>query len=751
MSALSDLVVVDASYGLAGPVAGLLLADAGARVIKVEPPWGDPLRGSPGFATWNRNKEGVVLDLHQEVDRNRLHDLLARADVFIHCFTPARAADFGLDDPALTGRHPALVVSAVTGYPAGSEDANRYGHDILVQARSGWMDEQIVDRPGPAYSRLPLPSWGAAMLAAVGILARLHHRATSSSGGGGGSAHTSLLQGILACMSTVWQHCERPSERIAQKLPLPKRANPHTFRCAGGGWIQVNSFYPTVPLITESLLELGVPIPPDDTNPTEKAEVYRPVFLQRSANEWLVACWSADVSAQPVSAFGDLLRDPQSIANGYLIDIEDPIRGRIRIPGTPWSAPWPSAAPAPAPGLGEQSVQLLEGEVRYSAEGFGRSSRARSPLEGLKVVDFGSFVGGPYATTLLAQLGADVIKVEPKTGDRMRLDDLIFGGTQAGKRSLGIDLKARGAQDVVKRLIQWADVIHHNIRSSSLAGLALDYESVRAVNPGIIYCHVSGFGPNGAKRFLPVFDPEMQALAGWLGANTPGGETPTMVRCAPTDIQGALLSLVPTLIALYRRDRTGHGAEIETSILGAMSLITSETALNTDTGLLAHIPPVDDEVRGLAPWYRLYQTADGDVAVAALTKDRQTALLAAVQADNFDSLAEAFTGLRTDQAIALLAEYGVPAEAARANYELAFLQQPANLNSGLSVRHSHPIYGTVTQIGALWDFGDLHLRLDRAAPTLGQHTREVLLQLGLPDAEVRFLAAQGVVVGDALI
>jgi crotonobetainyl-CoA:carnitine CoA-transferase CaiB-like acyl-CoA transferase len=745
----------------------MFLAEAGAQVLKIEPPSGDPLRWSPGFATWNRNKRSVILDIREETAVSRLHDLLAAADVFIHGLTPDRAASVGLDDQSLMRRYPGLIICAVTGYPAGHPAAQRPGHDILVQARSGLMDEQIVDRPGPAFSRVPLPSWAAAYLSAIGILARLHHRDRT---GLGGPAHTSLLQGALACLSTIWNDTERPSDRMAQKLPLPKRANPHTFQCADGTWIQVNALYPSVPLLTESLLELGVEIPSDGMDPVDKAEVYRPAFRQRSAEEWLVACWSADVSAQPVLSFGELLRDKQAMSNGYLADLDDPMWSSIRIPATPWTASWTPVQPTPAPRLGQDSGAVLEqpmspgkSEARRDSSSRPPDSAAsvrgadpdggpsRHPLEGIKVVDFGSFVGGPYATTLLAQLGATVIKVEPKTGDRMRLDDLIFVGTQPGKRSIALDLKAKGSRAVIERLIRWADVVHHNIRTAALAGLGLDYPSVRAINPSVIYCHVSGFGAKGAKRTLPVFDPEMQALSGWLRANTPPTKVPTMVRCAPTDMHGALLSVVPTLIALLRRNETGEGAEIETSILAAMLLVTSETTLRTDADVLAAIPEIDDESTGLAPWYRIYDCADGVVAVAAMTKKRQAALLSTMAADDFDDLATSFKGLTSYEAVSRLGAAGVPAEAVRLSQERVFLNDPESLRCRLAVRYCHPIYGEVRQIGSLWDFGDLETKLDRPAPTLGQHSREILLELGVPDSEIRLLAAQGLIAGDALI
>ena len=749
MPILDDVVVVDATWGLAGPVAAMFLADAGARVIKVEPPGGDPLRWSPGFATWNRSKQSVVLDLCDSGDRDRLHGMLRSADVFLHGLTPSRAERVGLDDDELTRMYPRLVVAAVTGYPSDHPDCDRPAHDILVQARSGLMDEQIVDRPGPAFSRLPLPSWGAAYLSVIGVLARLHARTRTHRGG---VANTSLLQGALTCLTTIWNDTEHPSERMARKEPLPKRASPNTFQCADGSWIQVNAMYPNVPLLTETLLELGLELPADDMDPVARADAYRPVFRQRIAEQWLVSCWSADVSAQPVQPYGELLRDKQVLTNGYTTDVDDPLWGRIRQPGTPWSSTWPSVPARPAPQLGRDDGLIADQvSVDTAAQRTPNTQTLNQPLEGLNVVDFGSFVGGPFATTLLAQLGANVIKVESKTGDRMRLDDLIFVGTQTGKRSLALDLKSKAARPILHRLLNWADIVHLNVRSASLAAVGLDYESVRAVNPRVVYCHVSGFGPKGAKRSLPVFDPEMQALAGWMRANAGAAPGPAMVRCAPTDVHGAMLSLVPTLLALVGRARSGEGAEIEASILGATLMAGSETLLRVDTNELAPIPSVDEEKRGLSPWYRIYDTSDGAIAVAAMTEQRRKAMSLAVESEHETDLERRFAAMDSARALALLAESDVPAEAVRTNHDIAFLTDDDNLRCGLAVRHPHPLYGSVGQIGSFWNFGDLTTKLDRPAPTLGQHTREILLELGLSDAEIRLLAASGTVIGDALL
>jgi crotonobetainyl-CoA:carnitine CoA-transferase CaiB-like acyl-CoA transferase len=160
---LDDIRIVEVADGIAAPVATTLLAAAGADVVKVEPPGGAATRGTPGFATWNRTKRSVVLDLDITAGRTRLGELLAGADVLVHDLVPSRARALGLDDASLRSQHPALVVCGVTGFPICHPDEELPVSDTLVLARSGLMDEQpAVRRDGPTFIRMPLGSWGAA-------------------------------------------------------------------------------------------------------------------------------------------------------------------------------------------------------------------------------------------------------------------------------------------------------------------------------------------------------------------------------------------------------------------------------------------------------------------------------------------------------------------------------------------------------------------------------------------------------------
>src|SRR5262249_20955088 len=201
MLPLEGVTVIDLSWGTAGAVTTMLLADRGATVVKVEPPGGDPCRSEAGYVVWNRSKRSVVLDLREPGDLDAFRDLAARADVLVESFAPGVTARLGIDEPTLHGLNDRLVYCSITGYGPAGALRDRPGYDGLVQARLGLQNEQPGLRPGPVFLHTPLPSFGAALLASAGIRAALVARDRISVGQW---VETSLAQGALLWMTQVW-------------------------------------------------------------------------------------------------------------------------------------------------------------------------------------------------------------------------------------------------------------------------------------------------------------------------------------------------------------------------------------------------------------------------------------------------------------------------------------------------------------------------------------------------------------------
>jgi crotonobetainyl-CoA:carnitine CoA-transferase CaiB-like acyl-CoA transferase len=746
---LQGLRVIDMGVGLAAPVAAMMLAEAGADVIKVESPLGDPGRSSSGSATWNRSKRSVVLDLDAAADRAALSALLEGADVLIHSFTPSQALRHGLDAVELAARYPHLVIAPITAYASGHADDDRRGYDNTVLARIGVTDEQVGHRPGPMFIRFPLASWGATYLSVIAVLARLFDRHRSQRGG---VASTSLQQGALVPLTMHWARAERPSPAFAHGMP--KEMGASIFECSDGVSIHVMRPPENTPLMQQVFLEMGGPSvidalrsDPDTLSPLERVFTYywanKAAFALRPSQEWLEHLWSHDIPVQPARPLGSLFFDEQAIACANVVTVDDPVRGRVLQAGQAFvTEPAPCVTSA-EPSLGQHTAEVL-GEPKIESRAMVPEVPRTWPLQGVRVVDFGSFLAGPMSPMLLADLGADVIKVEMLDGDAMRFVERVFAGCQRGKRSIALDLKNPDSRPVLEALIGWADVVHHNIRVPAARKLGLDEESVRAINPQAIFCHVSSYGATGPRADWPGFDQLFQASSGWEFEGAGEGNPPMWHRFGMMDHQGALASTVAVLLALLARDRDGAGQAVSASLLAASLLTTSETFVAAD-GSLAPTDRLDAGQTGLGPGYRMYQANDGWVMVAAVDPTTRAAMRSALGAQVDGDLEHCFADLTATDAVDRLTRAGIIAEVCATDAMDAFFDDERNVEIGLVARYEHPDYGLLEQIGALWNMADRAARLDQAPPTLGQHTVELLGELGFDAATVARLLDDRVV------
>lgn len=742
-SILDGVRVLDLAEGLAGSVAAMQLAEAGADVAKIEPPQGARGRDEAGFAVWNRSKHSVVLDVDDVSDRSQLDLLAAAADVLIHDYVPSRARALGLDDESLGRRFPHLIVASIGGFPAGHPEAETPVEDTLVLAASGIMDEQQpVRRDGPCYTRFPLGSWGAAYLALNGIMARL---IVLRRGGAPGPVRTSLLQGAFAPVAMHWYEAETPTPALA--LGMPKDAAGGTLaECADGVWLHLMSNPDVAPLMTQALKERlgGAFEEPVKSKTYPNWELNVEIFKTRPSAEWLEDLWGSDVAVQPAVAMGEIYFDQQAQANDYVITVEDPTWGRTRQPGHPASVTPAMRVTSPAPRVGQHTAQVIQrwDEPRPQALA---ENRLRYPLEGIRVLDFGNFLAGPLAPQQLSDLGADVIKVEATTGDQMRQTEWAFTGCQRGKRSLALQLKDPKSREVLRRLVASADVLHHNLRMPAALRLGLGYEEMRAINPRLIYCHVSAYGPRGPRKDWPGYDQLFQASCGWEYEGAGTGNPPMWHRYGMMDHQCAMASLYATLLGVYHREATGEGQFVASSLLGACVLTCSETIV-LPNGELAPYRKLDGQQMGVAPDNRLYVCRDGWVAVVARTEQAFAALRSFADAKAERDFEGAFAQLTVDEALARMRDAGVCAAPVRLDQRRAFFASDLMREQKLFAEYPHPEYGEFRQIGALWNFSNLDVQLHRAPPVLGQHTREVLAEVGYDAAAIDSLVSDEVVV-----
>jgi crotonobetainyl-CoA:carnitine CoA-transferase CaiB-like acyl-CoA transferase len=356
----------------------------------------------------------------------------------------------------------------------------------------------------------------------------------------------------------------------------------------------------------------------------------------------------------------------------------------------------------------------------------------------LKVLDLGAYLAGPFACMVLADLGAEVIKVEPPAGDAMRRLERIFAGTQRGKRGLALKLGVPGSQPVLEALVGWADVVHHNVRLPAARKLGIAPEQLRALKPELVCAHVSSYGPTGPRADWPGFDQLMQASCGWEIECGGKGNPPMWLRFGVGDFLAGLSSVFAVLMALYQRARTGQGQAVSSSLLGAMLMTASEAVVLAD-GHLTPMAHLDAGQTGVSATHRLYRCRGGWIAVTALAAPE----IQAFRQLTGDDAAACLGDMDCAAALACLQAAGVPSEPVLEAQAEAFLASAEHAASGLHAHYPHAQYGALQQVGALWDFSDLPLAINRPPPVLGEHSREVLEMLGFGAQDIEALQRQG--------
>jgi crotonobetainyl-CoA:carnitine CoA-transferase CaiB-like acyl-CoA transferase len=742
---LNGLRVIDLVTGLAGSAAALYLLEAGAEVLKIARPAMRPDDDAVLFRVLDRGKRRVDADLKADVESATLQRLLASADVLVHDLTPAEAAAWSLSDDILMRHCPRLVIASIGAWPRRHAWSNAPVSETLVLARLGLLDEQPGHRPGPVFIRMPFASWIASWLSAIGVMARLLARDRD---GHGGIANTSLAQAALTTMTMHWSRAEHPTPAFAKGLdkttPIPLH------QCADGRWIHVHYSPDAAPWMAQALAEMGEQAvknanalwPPSHVAPNFGAN--KQIIATRPAQDWVAHFWAHDVSAQIAAPFGDIYSDAQAQCNGYVVTVDDPVLGRTVQPGPGYHVD-PPARVCPLPDA--SAMEELVGWSTAPVAGLKAISMpiprdaaapALPPLHGLKVLDLGAYLAGPFACMVLADLGAEVIKVEPPAGDAMRRLEKIFAGTQRGKRALALKLGVPGTEPVLKALVDWADVVHHNVRLPAARKLGIAPEQLLSLKPELVCAHVSSYGPTGPRADWPGFDQLMQVSCGWEVESGGEGNPPMWLRFGVGDFLAGLSSVFASLLALYQRARTGQGQAVSSSLLGAMLMTVSEAVVLPD-GSLTPMAHLDAGQNGVSATHRLYRCSDGWIAVAAL----KPAEVEAFNQSMGDDPVARLGAMNSADALARLHATDVPGELVLQAQADAFLSSAVHAASGLHAHYLHAQYGALQQVGALWDFNDLPLTIDLPPPVLGQHSRELLTQLGFTASDIDALLAQG--------
>ncbi|MEM7337571.1 MAG: CoA transferase [Actinomycetota bacterium] len=567
---LHGIRVLDLASGIGGPYAAMFLADQGADVVKVEPETGDPYRADPGFQTLNRNKRAVI------ADDTAMAPLVAAADVVI--------TDRAGHSAALRAANPTAVIVAMPPWGERGPLVDAPFSRQLLHAATGiaWGQQSYAEVPVDVV--VPLASYAAGVLGALAAVSGLHVRRSREAVP---TYEVSDVAGAAAIQlgdTTIGDSTEpRPGDSA---LGSKGRVGCYRLVEAGDGeWFFLACG--TARFYERMLHVIGRPDLLDDpelANPPwglmldEAIAVITPildeVFATRPRAEWLALLAAADVPAQPVLDRDAFLATSMVAANGLDVTVEHPDLGPVSMMGVPVNLEAaPGSVRRAAPLLGADDLSTIASEWAAAERAIvppGTGDRsAELPLAGLTVLDLASFIAGPVISRHLAMLGADVIKIEPPTGDAFRGIGMPFLSWNQGKRSIALDLNSDEGRATFHRLAATADVVIENFRPGVAERLGADRATLHAINPSLITVSAPGYGHDASMAARPAFDPLVQALGGLMAAQGGTGSEPVFLSVPIHDLMTPLLGAFGVALAAHDRLATGTVHHVDTSLVAS--------------------------------------------------------------------------------------------------------------------------------------------------------------------------------------
>jgi crotonobetainyl-CoA:carnitine CoA-transferase CaiB-like acyl-CoA transferase len=578
--------VLDAASGIAGPYAAMFLADQGADVVKVEGPDGDPYRADPGFQTVNRNKRSAVVEA----------DLLVPAADVVIVDRPGQAE-------RLRALNPAAVIVTMPPWGERGPKVDDPTSRTLLHAATGiaWNQQSYAEVPVDVV--VPVASYGAGVLGALAAAAGLLVRRTRNVAP---TYEVSEVAGAAAMQLGEFRLAGDTEPRPGAS-GLGSKGRVGCYRLVEAGdhrWFFLACG--TARFYRRMLDVIGRPElidDPDLANPpwgllldeaiARITPILDEVFATRPRDEWLALLAEADVPAQPVLTREEFLRTSIVEANEMDIAVDHPQLGEVRMMGLPVTVESaPGAVHSPAPGLGAHTDEVMaqwsdrrdhlpddRPDGRPGGSDDGEPLGAERPLAGLRVVDLSSFIAGPVVSRHLAMLGADVVKVEPPTGDPFRAIGPMFLSWNQGKRSIAIDLQTEEGRAELHRLVASADAVIENFRPGVSARLGCDEPTLRALNPDLVFLSSPGFGLDPSMAARPAFDPLAQALGGFMAAQggvrvSGDGNEPVFLSVPVHDVTTPILGAFGVVAGWWQRGRPadrggGGGQHVRTSLIQA--------------------------------------------------------------------------------------------------------------------------------------------------------------------------------------
>jgi crotonobetainyl-CoA:carnitine CoA-transferase CaiB-like acyl-CoA transferase len=750
-SVLDGIRVIDFGQYIAGPLTGMLLADQGADVIRVDPP-GGPMWETPANATWNRGKRSITLNLKRPDDLAIATRLAESADVVIENFRPGVMERLGLGPQAAMRMNPRLIYCSLPGFASDDPRFQVRAFEGVIGAATATYRAQTPDSERPVYTAIPISSNYAAFQAAVSIIIALFARRRD---GVGQWIEVPLFDATFPSIGARAMRVHDP----AHIVPTPRGIWSGGFECADGRWVQFGGsgnqnfrqFVEAAGITAwdqEGLTDIER-IMHDPQLFAKHLQRARELFKTRTAQAWedLVAEAGSEGAVCRTSA--EWFEHPHARASQMVLEVEDPQYGKMLQPGINVRlSRTAGAVRRPAPNPDQHRAEILADlEARQlSAAVPAMEASVRAALAGVRVLDLCIILAGPTLGRTLAEFGADVIKIDnPTRGGYVASHNDV----NRGKRSLLLDLKSAAGREVFWRLLEDADVVAQNYRAGKLEKLGLSYEEVRRRKSDIIYASLNAFGHVGPWAERPGHEQFAQAATGMQRRF--GGDGQPMIQPNPINDYGTgFMGAYAVALALLHRQRTGEGQHVDTA-LAYTAMIHQAPFMQVYDGKRWDEPSGQDRL-GSGPLHRAYQARDGWFFIGA----RQEEIPRLAAADGLSdltswrgevleqALAQRFAGDTVDTWVARLTRAGIGAHRYIGDLE-ELMQDPWVTAHDLSLTREHDGMGLVTTCGPAPRLSRTPIRVGRPASKPGSDGPEILTDIGLTDDEIKALIEAGVV------
>ncbi len=786
MHGLSDLRVIDHSGAIAGPYCSKLFADAGADVIKLEAPGGDPLRrwsatgadlgGRDGalFRYLNASKRGIVGLLEGAAEGAESEALIAGADLLIEDLPPE-----AYDRPALLERHPGLVILTISPFGLAGPMADRPATEFTIQAEAGSIGVRGLPGREPFQAGGRAADWTGGCFAAVASLAAIRRAQATGHG-----EHIDFSLHEVAAIATntyldlMWGILGRPPAQGA----FPYTETP-SIEPTSNGFVGFNTY--TAQQLSDFLLLIERP----EFRETGEFDQFAQRLGRLEEWEKIVHAYTREHTTEEIIEHAQLLRIPVApVCNGQTVleheqmkargvYIEDPSGGFER-PLPPYridgQSPFP---PRPAPSLGEHQDQIEARAPKRPKP----TGHPRLPLEGMRIIDTTSWWAGPIATHMLAMLGAEVIHIEAIQridgaraigGTFSALHDewwecsFVYLSVNSNKRGLTLNLADPKGLAILETLIADADALVENFSPRVMEGFGVTWKRVQELNPRCHYVRMPAFGLDGPWREFVGFAATMEQMSGMAWLTGHRDDQPRIQR-GPCDPIAGMHAAFALLVAMAERDQSGRGHVVECSMVeGALNVTAEQVAEYTAYGNL--MQRQGNRSPEAAP-QGLYACSDHHIsdnpqwlALSVASEAQWEAFVNWLGRPNWatriggdllsrrshhdaldEDLKRVFAERNRDDCVRELIAAGIPAAPVVDPRTLS--DHPQFTARGFLEEISHPIVGSQTTMTVPFRYASVDRWLEHSAPLLGEHNAEILRQLGYDDAAIATLAAEKVI------